>query len=142
MKVHNYDSATGIYLGENEAALDPLELQINGREIYLLPAHATFEAPPAEEEGKKVVMQDGKWAQVDIPKPEPIPEPVVVPEPAPPSEEMLAAQEAETLIQAKIRELAITALKSEGKLDETGKVAVAVKDTEVKNDSLVKDGVG
>lgn len=76
----------------------------------MLPTSATFDMPPENEEGKKVVMVDKKWMQVDIPKPEPIPEPI------PPTKEELEAREVEILIQAKMRELAITALKAEGKL--------------------------
>jgi len=49
--------------------------------------------------------------------------------PQPPSAEVLAAQELETLIEAKKRELAIAALKSENKLDANCKVTETGKES-------------
>lgn len=116
MKIYHYDSDTKEYAGSSEAKLDPLELELNKKEIYMLPANATFDMPPESKVGKMVIRTNEKWTQVDIPKPEPILEPI------PPTKEELETQEKETLVQAKIRELAITALKAEGKMTADGKV--------------------
>jgi hypothetical protein len=118
MKIYHIHPESGEYMGSTDARLDPLELEINKKEIYLLPAHATFAEPPDAVEGKMTVMENGEWTQVDIPEP---PEPEPIPEP---TKEELEVQEVEALIQAKMREQAIAALKVEGKLTTDGKVAV------------------
>lgn len=47
--VYQYDEKTKEYLGKAEALLDPLESQLQQKEIYLLPANATFSAPSLQE---------------------------------------------------------------------------------------------
>lgn len=109
MKIYHYDGFTKEYTGSSEARLDPLEMEINQTERWLLPANATFDAPPECPEGKMLVMDNG-WKQVDIPAPiiEPVAEPIL------PTAEEIEAQRIEALIQAKMREQAIAALKAEG----------------------------
>lgn len=45
MQVYKYDQQTKEYTGVEPAMLDPLESQQQGKEVYLLPANATFEQP-------------------------------------------------------------------------------------------------
>jgi hypothetical protein len=58
--VYKYDEKTKEYLGKAEALLDPLETQLQQKEIYLLPADATFIAP-ALQEGYVSVFKEGAW---------------------------------------------------------------------------------
>ena len=110
MKIYHYDGTTKEYTGSSEARLDPLELEINKTERWLLPANATFDAPPTNEPGTMVVMTEDGWRVV------PIPEPVIEPTPAP--IELTTEQKQEALIQAKMQEItrqqAIDALRAEG----------------------------
>lgn len=112
MKIYHYNQITKEYTGSSEANLDPLEMENNQTERWLLPANATFDAPPDNEPGTMVVMGSEGWEVVSIPEPvvEPIPEPV----------EPTEAQIQEALIQAKMQEIirqqAIDALIAEGKL--------------------------
>lgn len=110
MDIYHYDPITKEYTGATKARLDPLELEINKKEVWLLPACATFDAPPTEGEGVKIIMSDAGWNVVPIP-PEPEPEPT--PEPT-------VEEKQEILIQAEmqriIREQAIANLKAEGKI--------------------------
>ena len=46
MKVYFYDKETFKYAGSREAVLDVLESQKEGKDIYALPANATFVEPP------------------------------------------------------------------------------------------------
>lgn len=62
--VYKYDEKTKEYLGKAEALLDPLETQLQQKEIYLLPAAATFIAP-ALQEGYVSVFQDGVWENLE-----------------------------------------------------------------------------
>ena len=109
MKIYHYDSSTKEYTRSSEARLDPLEMEINKTERWLLPANATFDAPPECPEGKVIVMDNG-WKIIAIP------EPAVVVIPAP--IELTTEQKQEALIQAKMQEItrqqAIDALKAEG----------------------------
>lgn len=109
MKIYHYDQDTGRYICSTEAILDPLEWELNKVERWILPAHATFDALPECPEGKMIVMDDG-WKIVGIPAPRE-PDAAVAP-----TAEELEAQRVEGLIQAKIRQQAIEALQSEGKL--------------------------
>lgn len=51
MNVYKYNEQTKEYIRTEEAMLDPLETKKQQKNIYLLPANATFTAPPAEKEG-------------------------------------------------------------------------------------------
>lgn len=55
------------YKGEKVCQLDPLESKKAGKEVYLLPANCTFEKPPQEKEGYKIVWNGKKWDYVEIP---------------------------------------------------------------------------
>lgn len=110
MKIYHYDRATGIYIGESQARLDPLETSKQEANVYLLPAHATFTAPPKISDGMQAVFVSGKWNLEDIPKPL---EPVKQPEP---TEEEIKAVELETKIQTEIRAIAIERLQAKGEI--------------------------
>jgi hypothetical protein len=105
MKIYHYNKL-GEYTGVTEARLDPLEKK-NGIERWLLPAMATFKKPPECKDGEIPVMSNGTWAISKITIEEEKTEEVVsFPEPDP----------KEVMIMEKMRELAIEALKKEGKL--------------------------
>lgn len=65
MLVYTYDEETKEFLHSEEAYLDPLETQIKGEDVYLLPAFATFEKPIDKTEGKAVVFDESTWKLVD-----------------------------------------------------------------------------
>jgi len=63
-KYYSYHPQTFEYLGEFDAPLDPLETKTQGKEVYLLPAHATFTAPtltPGENEVLVYNPQSNDW---------------------------------------------------------------------------------
>jgi hypothetical protein len=62
--VYKYDEETKEYLGKAEALLDPLETQLQQKEIYLLPADATFSAPTLQE-GYVSVFKEGAWENIE-----------------------------------------------------------------------------
>lgn len=65
MQVYHYDEETKEFLYEEEAFIDPLETELKGENVYLLPANATFEKPLEKEEGKAVVFDGDTWQLVD-----------------------------------------------------------------------------
>lgn len=64
MNVYKYND-NGEYIGTEKALLDPLETEQQGENIYLLPANATFTAPPAEKEGFARVWNGEAWQEVE-----------------------------------------------------------------------------
>jgi len=60
MKVHHYDSVTGEYLGSVDAQESPLEPG-----VFLVPACATQEAPPAVRAGFAVCWRENAWNAVE-----------------------------------------------------------------------------
>lgn len=95
MKIHHFHPETLEYLGEGQADESPLE---SG--VFLIPAHATETAPPAEVAGKTRHFEAGAWSLRDIPPP-----------PAPPvkTPEEIAAEEAAAQA-AREMEIALAAL--------------------------------
>lgn len=75
-KVYFYDENTKEFVSEENALKDPLESKIQGKDVWLLPANATFDIPPEYKEGYKVVYKDG-WEYEEIPQPKPEPEPTL-----------------------------------------------------------------
>ena len=65
MLVYIFDEETKEFLHEEEAFIDPLETQIKGENIYLLPANATFEKPLDKKDGKAVVFDGSAWKLID-----------------------------------------------------------------------------
>lgn len=64
MNVYKYND-NGEYIGTEEALLDPLETEQQEKEVYLLPANATFTDPPAEKECYVNVWNGEAWEQVE-----------------------------------------------------------------------------
>lgn len=63
MQVYKYDEQTKEYIGTEQALIDPLETELQGKEIYLLPANATFEKPNLQD-GFASVWHD-KWENIE-----------------------------------------------------------------------------
>lgn len=65
MNVYKYNGDTKEYIRTEQAQLDPLESKKQSKNIYLLPANATFTAPPAEKEGFARVWNGEAWQEVE-----------------------------------------------------------------------------
>ena len=65
MNVYKYDEKTKEYIGTEEALLDPLETEQQGKNIYLLPTNATFIEPSKAQEGYVNVWNGKTWEQVE-----------------------------------------------------------------------------
>lgn len=64
MNVYKYDEDTKEYISTETALLDPLETKQQGKNIYLLPANATFTAPTEPQDGYVNVWNGEAWEQV------------------------------------------------------------------------------
>jgi len=64
MQIHDYDQITGEYLQTRDAREDPEETKLAGEPRYLVPAHATTEAPPTPGEHQATVHRAGAWQLV------------------------------------------------------------------------------
>ena len=60
--IYHYDPATGVFTGADMARESPMEPG-----VFLLPAGATAEAPPAGTDNQRPVFAGGEWTLVDIP---------------------------------------------------------------------------
>ena len=78
MKAYRYNSENKKYEGEATCQIDPLESEIAGKEIYLLPADCTYEVPPEAKEGFDIVWNGDAWEYKEQEKE---PEPYIPPEP-------------------------------------------------------------
>ena len=78
MIAYRYDDKF-MYVGVQMCQRDPIASAKAGKEIYLLPAQCTYEAPPEPKEGFNIVWGGEAWEYAEIPvKPEPeTPEPHV-----------------------------------------------------------------
>ena len=63
MQVYKYDEKTKEYIGTEQALINPLESELQGKTIYLLPANATFEKPNLQEGFASVF--NGKWENIE-----------------------------------------------------------------------------
>lgn len=68
--VYLYDEKTKEFKNEVNAQLDPLESEKAGKDIYLLPANATWEQPAAELPSRKRSIKFGR-VKVVLPSPAP-----------------------------------------------------------------------
>lgn len=64
MNVYKYND-NAEYIGTEEALLDPLETELKGENVYLLPANVTFTEPPAKKESCACVWDGEKWQEVE-----------------------------------------------------------------------------
>lgn len=64
MQVYKYDEKTKEYIGSEQALINPLESELQGKEIYLLPANSTFEKPNLQD-GFASVFNGGKWENIE-----------------------------------------------------------------------------
>lgn len=65
MKTYRYDSATKEYLFSDTAFLDPLETEMQGKDVYLLPADSTFTEAPEKKEGYAILWNGASWDVVE-----------------------------------------------------------------------------
>ena len=65
MNVYKYDEKTKEFIGTEEALLDPLETEQQEKEVYLLPANATFTEPTEAQEGYVNVWNGEAWQEVE-----------------------------------------------------------------------------
>lgn len=61
MQTYKYHAETKEYLYSEEAFLDPLESEAQGRAVYMLPADSTFDAPPDAQPGHAAVWNGTEW---------------------------------------------------------------------------------
>ena len=64
MQVYKYDEQTKEYIGTEQALINPLETELQGKEIYLLPANATFEKPNLQD-GFASVWNGTQWENIE-----------------------------------------------------------------------------
>lgn len=64
MNVYKFNPITKEYTGVEPAMLDPLESKLQGKEVYLLPADATFSAPTLQV-GYVSVFKEGVWENIE-----------------------------------------------------------------------------
>lgn len=66
MIVYNYHPVTKEYLGQSVAHVDPMRLKLLGETVYLLPANATFTAPPSTTKNQIAIydVDKDKWEKV------------------------------------------------------------------------------
>lgn len=61
MKVYSYNPFSGEYIGSNNANKDPLESEKQGKDIWLLPANATFDKPPNVKDDEVAAWINNAW---------------------------------------------------------------------------------
>ena len=64
MQVYKYDEQTKEYIGAEQALINPLESELQGKTIYLLPANATFEKPNLQD-GFASVWNGTQWENIE-----------------------------------------------------------------------------
>lgn len=60
MKIYNYN-ASGFFICETDADIDPLESKKNGENVYLIPAYATNIKPPDITVNQRLIFVDNAW---------------------------------------------------------------------------------
>lgn len=68
MIVYLYDF-NGLYLDEYKCQLDKLESELQGKEVYLIPANCTETPPPQAQDSETVRFIDGQWTIEKQPEP-------------------------------------------------------------------------
>lgn len=67
MIAYRYDDKF-MYVGVQMCQRDPIASAKAGKEIYLLPANCTYEAPPEPKDGYNIVWGGEAWEYQEIPK--------------------------------------------------------------------------
>lgn len=65
MQAYMYLITTHEFLEPVPCFPDPIRSQLEGRKVYLLPANATFTAPPAKRTGYTAVWNGSGWAEIE-----------------------------------------------------------------------------
>lgn len=66
MLVYNYNPITKEYIGYSSAELDPEETKIQGKDVYLVPANATFKEPPNVKKNQIQVFRNDWYIEPDF----------------------------------------------------------------------------
>ena len=62
MNAYKFNPITKEYEGIQQAQLNPIQTEKQGKDVYLLPINSTFEIPPEKEEGKAIVFENDNWS--------------------------------------------------------------------------------
>ena len=65
MQAYMYSITTHEFLESVPCFPDPVRSRMEGREVYLLPANATFTAPPAKRTGYTAIWNGSGWAKIE-----------------------------------------------------------------------------
>lgn len=65
MQAYMYSTTTHEFLEPVPCFPDPVRSRLEGREVYLLPANATFTEPPAKRTGYTAIWNGSGWAEVE-----------------------------------------------------------------------------
>jgi len=65
MQAYMYSTTTHEFLEPVPCFPDPVRSRLEGREVYLLPANATFTEPPAKRTGYTAAWNGSGWAEVE-----------------------------------------------------------------------------
>ena len=68
MIAYHYNEETQCYDRLQECQLDPLETELSGHEVWLLPSSCTFKKPPKEKEGYLIKWRNGEWEYEKLPE--------------------------------------------------------------------------
>ena len=65
MLIYNYNPITFEYIDSSEATLDPMATKREGKDIWLVPAHATLLKPPKTTKYKTTIFENETWVVKD-----------------------------------------------------------------------------
>lgn len=65
MQAYMYSTTTHEFLESVPCFPDPVRTRVEGREVYLLPANATFTEPPAKRTGYTAVWNGSGWIETE-----------------------------------------------------------------------------
>lgn len=65
MQTYKYNASTKEYLYAEAAFLDPLETKLQGKDVYLIPADSTTEAPLDPKDGHAVCWNGSAWEYIE-----------------------------------------------------------------------------
>lgn len=75
MLAYRYDMFNYKYIGTINCQKDQVASKREGKDIWLLPAHSTFDEPLPVKEGFDIVWNGSAWEYQEIPQPQPAPAP-------------------------------------------------------------------